>query len=249
MSTEKLSLAWNEFEDTSVQNCRNLLCDTEFVDVTLASHDDEQIQAHKVILCSASPFFKRIISKNKHQHPLLFLRNVQMKTLKSLINFIYLGHVEVEQEDLNEFLEVAKDFEIKGLSNGKNVQNKLSSTETDIMISNDNRLLEELKEEAENKCKEEEFTQEVTSDIKHVDGTFNQTDSLETVAWLPTLRDKTGNYPCNNCNYTATNTNRLKKHAYAVHEGVRYPCLHCEYKATQKSSLSRHIKRIHSSNI
>ena len=74
MSGEKFNLAWNDFECSVSQTVRDLLSDTDFADVTLASHDDEQIRAHKFMLCSASPFFKRILLKNPHPNPLLFLQ-------------------------------------------------------------------------------------------------------------------------------------------------------------------------------
>ena len=93
---ESFNLSWSNFESAALQTVQDLFSDTEFVDVTLASDDEEQIKAHKVILCAASPFFKRIISNNPHQHPLLFLRNINIKTLKSIIRFIYMGQTEVD---------------------------------------------------------------------------------------------------------------------------------------------------------
>jgi hypothetical protein len=115
--SESFNLSWSNFESAALQTVQNLFSDTELVDVTLASEDDKQIKAHKVILCAASPVFKRIITNNPHQHPLLFLRNIDIKTLKSIIRFIYMGQTEVEQEELETFLAVAKDLKVKGLSN------------------------------------------------------------------------------------------------------------------------------------
>jgi hypothetical protein len=43
--------------------------DKDFFNVTLAC-DDEQIQAHNVILSACSPYFKNILCGNPHQHPL-----------------------------------------------------------------------------------------------------------------------------------------------------------------------------------
>merc|ERR1712096_357936 len=108
----------------------------EFADVTLASHDDQQIKAHKAILCSASPFFRRIISKNAHPNPLLFLRNISMKTLKSVLEFIYLGQAEIQQEDLAAFLADAQDLEIKGLMYGNENQKCNAKKQSKNAISN-----------------------------------------------------------------------------------------------------------------
>jgi len=37
----------------------------------------------------------------------------------------------------------------------------------------------------------------------------------------------------------------LKKHVDSVHGNVRYPCDQCDYKATQKGSLKMHIGSVH----
>ena len=37
----------------------------------------------------------------------------------------------------------------------------------------------------------------------------------------------------------------LKKHIESIHEGVRFPCDQCDYKATQKTNLKKHRKGKH----
>ena len=44
----------------------NLKEDKEFADVTLVCEDDQQVEAHKVILAASSPFFENILKKNRH---------------------------------------------------------------------------------------------------------------------------------------------------------------------------------------
>ena len=44
-------------------------------------------------------------------------------------------------------------------------------------------------------------------------------------------------YPCDQCEYLATEVRNLKKHIENKHEGVRYPCNQCEYTATDQSNL------------
>ena len=39
--------------------------------------DGHQIEAHKVILAASSPFFQAILKKNKHTHPLIYLRGMK----------------------------------------------------------------------------------------------------------------------------------------------------------------------------
>ena len=115
MGSEKFCLRWNDFETNISSAFRELRNDKDFFDVTIAC-DDEQIQAHKVILCACSPFFRNILRRNPHQHPLLYLKGVKYTDLQSVLNFMYHGEVNVAQEELNSFLAVAEDLRIKGLT-------------------------------------------------------------------------------------------------------------------------------------
>jgi len=114
-SSEKFCLRWNDFEKNISGAFRELREDKDFFDVTLAC-DDDQIQAHKVILSACSPFFRTILRRNRHEHPLLFLKGVKYVDLVSVLNFMYHGEVNVAQEELNSFLAVAEDLKVKGLT-------------------------------------------------------------------------------------------------------------------------------------
>ena len=52
-------------------------------------------------------------------------------------------------------------------------------------------------------------------------------------------------YPCNQCEFSSTTADYLKKHIQSIHEGVRYPCNQCEFSATSKDNLKKHIQSIH----
>jgi hypothetical protein len=112
---EKFCLRWNDFEKNISGAFRELREDKDFFDVTLAC-DDDQMQAHKVILSACSPFFRTILRRNKHEHPLLYLKGVKYTDLVSVLNFMYHGEVNVAQEELNSFLAVAEDLKVKGLT-------------------------------------------------------------------------------------------------------------------------------------
>merc|ERR1712183_1221274 len=117
MESEKFCLRWNDFETNISAGFRELRNEKDFFDVTLAC-DDSQLQAHKVILSACSPFFRNVLRRNPHQHPLLYLKGVKYTELLSVLNFMYMGEVNVAQEELNSFLSVAEDLKVKGLTQG-----------------------------------------------------------------------------------------------------------------------------------
>eukprot|EP00092_Neocalanus_flemingeri_P031551 GFUD01034262.1.p1 GENE.GFUD01034262.1~~GFUD01034262.1.p1 ORF type:complete len:331 (+),score=89.82 GFUD01034262.1:44-1036(+) len=129
MGSEKFCLRWNDFESNISNAFKELRDDKEFFDVTLAC-DDEQIQAHKVILSACSPFFRSVLRRNPHQHPLLYMKGVKYTDLQSVLNFMYHGEVNVAQEELNSFLAVAEDLKVKGLTQNLSENQQSSSKQS-----------------------------------------------------------------------------------------------------------------------
>jgi hypothetical protein len=127
-SAEKFCLRWNDFESNISSAFRELREDKDFFDVTLACEDSDQLQAHKVILSACSPFFRTVLRRNRHDHPLLYLKGVKYLDLVAVLNFMYHGEVNVAQEELNSFLAVAEDLRVKGLTQGGGADNKSGSS-------------------------------------------------------------------------------------------------------------------------
>jgi len=135
---EKFCLRWNDFENNISSSFRELRDDKDFFDVTLVCNDN-QVQAHKVILGACSSFFKSVLKKNPHQHPLLYLKGVNYRELISIINFMYHGETNIAHDDLDTFLSVAEDLKVKGLT-----QNKHDSPDSKELKTRtfDNKLVE-----------------------------------------------------------------------------------------------------------
>jgi len=112
---EKLCLKWNDFQENAISAFGTLREDREFADVTLACEDGQQVEAHKVILASSSPFFLNLLRRNKHPHPLIYMRGLKSEDLVAMIDFLYYGEANVYQENLDSFLSVAEELQLKGL--------------------------------------------------------------------------------------------------------------------------------------
>jgi len=121
--TDNFCLRWNDFAENVSGAFKELRSESDFFDVTLACTDSgsKTLQAHKVILSACSNFFKSTFREqsnaNKHPNPYIYLRGVTFNDLNSILDFIYNGEVNVAQEDLNSFLAVAEELQIKGLTN------------------------------------------------------------------------------------------------------------------------------------
>ena len=116
-SLEKLCLKWNDFEQNISSAFGLLRQDKDFVDVTLVSEDGQQVDLHKVVLASSSPFFMQLLNRNKQsQHPLIFMRGSNFEELSAIVDFLYYGEASVFQEHLDGFLALAGELKLKGLS-------------------------------------------------------------------------------------------------------------------------------------
>ena len=105
-SLQTILLKSDVFEVSTANAFRKLREDTLFTDVTLVSNDNKSIKAHKVILCSASPYLRTILeSKASVGNPVLSL-NIEHVHLESIVEYIYMGQVRVGLLDMNQFLEI-----------------------------------------------------------------------------------------------------------------------------------------------
>ena len=91
-SSEKFCLRWNDFETNISSAFQEIREEKEFFDVTIVT-EDHQVEAHRVILSACSPFFRQILNRAHHHHPLLYLKGVRFDDLSAVLNFMYHGEV------------------------------------------------------------------------------------------------------------------------------------------------------------
>ena len=92
---EKLCLQWNDFQDNIKSAFGNLREDADFANVTLACEDGQQVEAHKVVLAASSPFFQKLLGRNKHPKPLIYMRGVKSGDLLAIVDFLYRGAANI----------------------------------------------------------------------------------------------------------------------------------------------------------
>jgi len=128
---QKFCLTWKDFNNVFNKEFNELRESRDFFDVTLAC-EDGQIPAHKLVLSAASDFFKDILRKANHEHPLIYLTGIQAKDVTSIMDFIYTGETEVEESHLELLLSTGGNLRIKGLTESSDKE--MSVPETGIAL-------------------------------------------------------------------------------------------------------------------
>ena len=233
-SSEKFCLKWNDFQDNLAISFQELRKDNEYSDVTLVSEEDQQIQAHKIILSACSPFFSSILKRNKHSHPLIYMRGMKAKDLVAIVDFIYYGEANILQEDLEGFLSLAEELQLKGLAKYENpTLNEKQETISKPQVKTHTKEI----------ILKQEYTNNEPVDIEdenhpvpmHV-GTPLMTvnPSIEDIKIkIDSLleRDLEGVYRCTACGKTNKGVaakNNMKQHIETHFEGISHPCKQCE---------------------
>jgi len=115
---DQFCLKWNNYQLSLTSAFKHILEEEEFVDVTLSA-GGKNLKAHKVVLSACSSYFRELLRGiGLWQHPVLVLKDVQFLELQSILEFVYLGEVNVEQDRLESFLKTAELLRIKGLTDG-----------------------------------------------------------------------------------------------------------------------------------
>jgi len=145
MFKEDFLLRWDLHEKTRATSLASLWKNEAFLDVTIAC-DDDQIDAHKVVLSAASPLFQKILLRNENHYgrPLLYFKGTKKKQMKALLEFVYRGEVNVNPEDLEDFMHLASSLEIEGLVGDMRETNEQSDKKTELKSTIGNFEKEEI---------------------------------------------------------------------------------------------------------
>ena len=136
MANPKLCLNWNDFQDDLKSAFQDLRWDTDFADVTLAC-EDQSIKAHQVVLSASSPFFQKLLKTHSHPHPLIYMKGVKLDNILALMDYIYLGSVDIYQDHIEEFLLLAEELQLKGMSEKQFGEINSGSFSTDVPFEQD----------------------------------------------------------------------------------------------------------------
>ena len=262
---EKFCLKWNDFQPNIEASYKALREGIEFADVTLVCEGNYQIQAHKIILASASNIFKDMLIGNNHSHPLIYMRKVQAEAIVSAVDFIYHGEVTIAQGNLNDFLALAEELQLKGLSGsreteapaGNRLEKKIEATRKDSETVSESRTNEYLVSTTrDDKVKEELLSTSFDDTVSILEEstmmeaepcfTLNGGDNKELDEKINMIVQKVnGVWTCTSCERTAKTSFNIRRHAEIHIEGVSHPCARCEKSFRCRNNLQVHVFRSH----
>ena len=232
--SERFSLKWNDFQSVVSQSFSVLRREEDFYDVTLVSDDQTQIPAHKLVLSASSYFFKSILKRNSHSHPLLYLSGVDSKSLGFVLDYIYQGEVQIYQHDLDNFLEIAQKLKIEGLL-------ATEDTEPKAEVSQSNPSPGESSYLAPKYERETKYFQISSVRSFNCDKTLSVSDMSEVEEKIEELIErKEGRYHCGACDYSSPHRSHAKEHAELHIEGLSYSCQFCDKTFRSRNVLRRH---------
>ncbi|XP_067213740.1 protein abrupt-like [Linepithema humile] len=110
-----LSFKWPSFPSHLVVSLDTCYEKQQFVDLSLVCKDGTILKCHKMVLANSSSFFRRLLVANDHPHPMIILHDVEADDLKTLINFMYCGEIQVVQSEVRRLLKLAEILEVNGL--------------------------------------------------------------------------------------------------------------------------------------
>ncbi|KAG1660863.1 Protein bric-a-brac 2 [Nymphon striatum] len=115
MVSQQFCLKWNNHQGNLINVFDNLLGKESLVDVTLGC-EGASIKAHKIVLSACSPFFEELFQNNPCKHPIVILKDLKYDDMKTIVQFMYKGEVNVTQDRLSTLLKTAENLKIKGLT-------------------------------------------------------------------------------------------------------------------------------------
>lgn len=114
-TTQAFCLRWNNFQSNLLDVFERLFLDERFVDVTLAC-EGQLIKAHKMVLSASSSYFQEIFTATPCTHPVVIMKDVPLKDLRKILEFMYKGEINVNKQEIASLLLVAEALHVRGLA-------------------------------------------------------------------------------------------------------------------------------------
>ena len=203
--------------------------------------------------------------KNKHPHPLIYLRGFQSKDFSSILDFIYFGEANVYQECLDSFLAIAEEIKLKGLIGQTSSERTLEKQEmpgysepakmskdlfTTSITANKRESITSDTEALDKLSKELVVQEQSGTNLQALDEKVRS--MMEKGEKMIPAGKRANGTPiqarlsiCKVCGKEG-HWNRIRDHIESNHlEGISISCDFCEKTLSSRNSLQLHKRRFH----
>ena len=249
-NNKKIRLEWNDFETNIRNSFKGLREEQDYFDVTLACDDGYQIEAHKLILSAGSQFFRNIFRKMKHTNIFVYLKGISRLNLEYVVDFLYNGEACIAQDELNKFLETARELQVKGLLSNQEgegntnqseninyVESKHLNNDEDSIHNPGNvaSILDSMETLADT-FDYKDVALITSNDVVNDDGLDQQT--------MIKIHSETHiggkSHICHICNKPSSTRTALKVHIVNYHSQLSFDCDNCEKVGMKKITYKNH---------
>ena len=243
MSSEKFCLKWNDFQQNVSKSFSQLRQQSGLFDVTLVSSDQQQVSAHRLVLSACSDFFKTIFHSNTHSHPLLYLDGVDTREINLMLDYIYRGEVQIYQENLDRFLEIAKKFNLDGLvaeeeeekDTSRYFKEEYPHAEITNYQENDYESATQ-----ENQVNQPPSKPIIEKSVKVLSKNIEAQNSEVHEKFEELVVKENGLWRCTVCDKTMKVGRDMRRHLETHLEGLSYDCQHCGKTFRSVNALRQH---------
>lgn len=217
-----------------------------------------------MVLAASSPLFKNLLRRNKHSHPLVFLRGVKSETLTALVDYVYFGRASVSEDNLDDFLATGVELQIKGLTevkgsekpeetlvvdkiSGQTCKSSVTNTKegeekrNEVLGFNVTNFVEKVKTEKKEIENVKLVAKGFPTDIQQLDIQIKSLMSVGNTSWKWKNSTKK-KYACTVCGKEDYFSN-IKRHIELYHiEGVNVSCSLCEKMYKTRLALKNHMQ-------
>ena len=250
MTSDKFSLKWKNFQENIANTFHGLRQDLDFSDVTLVCEEVTQFKAHRVILSACSPFFSSVLKRNKNSQPLIYMRDVKSNVLMAILDFIYHGEANIQQADLESFLGLAEELQLKGLAGTgeerqeeKNIAKLHKDTLPKHEISHHKELTATNYESVDKISQASHDNQLVVPKVVYA--SKNLEFEAKIASMMESLDDEEYKWRCTVCGQSGKTKQATSRHVESHIEGFSHPCNLCGKTSRTSKGLSNHISLYH----
>ncbi|XP_064092044.1 protein jim lovell-like [Macrobrachium nipponense] len=118
MDARNCRVAWKSHSTEITSILLKFRDETKYTDATIMC-SGYKYPVHKVILASSSKYFEELLHQMEDLHPVvhpvIVLNNIDKIGLEAILKFIYMGEVSIQEKDVVQLFDAARELKIKGL--------------------------------------------------------------------------------------------------------------------------------------